>query len=98
MLGLVFGLFIVLLFLGLPMAIAMIIPCLVPSMVTVGFPGTVNYVLRAIQVKEGGKHSVVLKFDPQTVHNTETLANVALVITFLLFALALAWPFVFKKK
>ena len=48
MLGLVFGLFIVLLFLGLPMAIAMIIPCILPSMVTVGFPGTINYVLRAV--------------------------------------------------
>lgn len=59
--------------------------------------GRVNYVLRAINV-EGGKHSVVLKFDPQSVHTTETIAKVALYVMFALFALAIAWPFIFKKK
>lgn len=59
--------------------------------------GRVNYVLRAIHV-EAGKHSVVMKFDPQSVHTTETIAHVALIAMFALFALALAWPLVFKKK
>lgn len=59
--------------------------------------GRVNYVLRALHV-EGGKHQLTLKFDPQSVHTTETIARVALYIMFALFALALAWPFIFKKK
>ena len=42
-----------------------------------------DYVLRAIQV-EPGRHTVVMSFDPQTVHTTETIAYVALVILLLL--------------
>jgi len=39
--------------------------------------GRVNYVLRAMHV-DGGKHQVVLAFDPQTVKTTESIAYVAL--------------------
>ena len=42
-----------------------------------------DYVLRAIRV-EPGRHTVVMSFDPQTVHTTETIAYVALVILLLL--------------
>lgn len=62
--------------------------------------GRVNYVLRAIHV-DGGKHKVELSFHPQTVTNTERVANVALTIMFLLFALAIGWPLgrrLLKKK
>ena len=41
--------------------------------------GRVNYVLRAISVKEGS-HKVVLEFKPTTVSLTETLAYVALAL------------------
>ena len=42
-----------------------------------------DYVLRAIRVP-AGKHQVVLTFDPQTVHITEAVANVALLLLALL--------------
>ena len=38
-----------------------------------------NYILRAIRVP-AGKHEVVMAFDPQSLHTTETIANVALAI------------------
>ncbi len=41
--------------------------------------GRVDYLLRAIHI-DGGKHQVVLKFDPQTVHITEAIAYGALAI------------------
>ncbi len=48
-----------------------------------------NYVLRAVRMP-AGKHSVVLTFDPQTVHTTETIAYVALGVLVLMLLLALA--------
>ncbi len=54
-----------------------------------------NYVLRALRI-DGGRHEVVLAFDPQSVKTTETVAYVsmALLIVIILLALGLA----LKKK
>ena len=47
MLGIVFGAFVVLLFLGLPIAGSMIFATLLPSFTVANFPGNLNYILRA---------------------------------------------------
>ena len=57
----------------------------------------VNYVLRAIRM-EGGKHHVVLEFDPQSVHTTDTVAYVALTLLALMLAVAIGWPYIRRKK
>lgn len=44
--------------------------------------GRVNYVLRAMQVP-AGNHSIVMTYDPDEVHQTETAAIVAILIIFL---------------
>ena len=56
-----------------------------------------DYVLRAIRM-EGGKHHVVLKFDPQSVHTTDTLAYIALTLLALMLAAAAGWPYVRRRK
>ena len=48
MLGIVFGAFVVLLFLGLPIAGSMIFSTLLPSFMVENFPGNLNYMLRAV--------------------------------------------------
>lgn len=48
MLGIVFGAFVVLLFLGLPIAGSMIFATLIPSFAMPNFPGNVSYLLRAV--------------------------------------------------
>lgn len=48
MLGVVFGAFVVLLFLGLPIAGSMIFATLIPSFAIANFPGNLNYTLRAV--------------------------------------------------
>ena len=43
-----------------------------------------DYILRAIKVGPG-KHTVDFKFDPKSLHVTETVANVSLVVLMLVF-------------
>lgn len=57
----------------------------------------VNYVLRAIKM-EGGKHHVVLKFDPQSVHTTDSIAYIALILLALMLVIAIIWPYLKTKK
>ena len=57
----------------------------------------VNYVLRAIRIN-GGKHKVVLTFDPQSVHTTDTIAYVSLALLLLMMIAAVALPLLKKKR
>ncbi len=57
----------------------------------------VNYVLRAIKM-DGGKHHVVLKFDPQSVHTTDTIAYIALILLVIMLIGAIALPIIKSKK
>lgn len=60
--------------------------------------GRVNYVLRALRVGPG-KHTVELRFDPQSLHTTETIAYSALVVMALLFVflLVVQWRKKYQK-
>lgn len=57
----------------------------------------VNYVLRAIRI-DGGKHEVVMTFDPQTLHTTEHIAYAALAILGILFVALIGWSVVRRQK
>jgi len=56
-----------------------------------------NYVLRAIKVP-AGEHEVIMTFDPQTVHITETIAYGALALLALMFVALIAYSFYRKKQ
>ncbi|MBQ0020377.1 MAG: YfhO family protein [Bacteroidales bacterium] len=56
-----------------------------------------DYVLRAIKM-EAGKHEVVLTFDPQSVHTTETIAFVALGILAVILLLAFFLKFKHRNE
>lgn len=59
--------------------------------------GRVNYILRALNVKSG-KHIVELKFDPTSVHATETIAYIAFAILIILVIAIVAWKIKAQKK
>ncbi len=49
-----------------------------------------NYVLRAVALP-AGKHTVQFRFDPQSLHATETVAHVSLMLLLVLFVGLVAW-------
>ena len=49
--------------------------------------GRVNYVLRAMQLP-AGDHTIEMTYDPQEVHQTETMATTAILVIFLVLLLA----------
>ena len=49
--------------------------------------GRVNYVLRAMQLP-AGDHTIEMKYDPQEVHQTETVATTAILAIFIILLLA----------
>ena len=53
--------------------------------------GRVDYVLRAIRL-EPGKHTVVFRFDPQSIHVTERIAYLSFGILSVLFLFSLLYP------
>lgn len=59
--------------------------------------GRVNYVLRAINVP-AGKHDIEFRFDPPSLHVTETIAYCSIIIIYLGFVGMIVFFFVNKKK
>ena len=55
-----------------------------------------NYVLRAVVIP-AGKHTVSFRFDPQSLHTTEALANTGLILLAVLALALIAWA-IFKQK
>lgn len=59
--------------------------------------GRVNYVLRAIRL-EPGKHTVVFRFDPKSIHTTEAIAYAALAVLGLILLVLCVLPFYHRPK
>ena len=58
--------------------------------------GRVNYVLRAMRLP-AGKHTVVMTFDPDSLHVSGAIAYASVTIVYLLVLLALFMPVLRKK-
>ena len=56
-----------------------------------------DYILRAIRV-EPGRHTVEFKFDPQSLHITEAIANSALVLLMVVFLILMAREIMKRRK
>lgn len=59
--------------------------------------GRVNYVLRAMQIP-AGDHEIVFHFDPQEVHDTESVASVAIIAIYLALLAAINVAVFFGRK
>jgi len=59
--------------------------------------GRANYILRAMNVP-AGKHLVEFRFDPKSLHMTETIAFVALGVLVLLVVMIICWSFRRSKQ
>jgi hypothetical protein len=57
----------------------------------------VNYILRAIKVP-AGSHNIVLTFDPQSIHTTNTIATIAIIIIYLTVLASIAFFFLKSPK
>ena len=55
-----------------------------------------DYVLRAVVIP-AGKHQIAFRFDPQSLHTTEAIANTALIALALLLIALIAWAFWRRK-
>ena len=58
--------------------------------------GRVNYVLRALRLP-AGEHTIVMTFDPPSLHNTVTVARVAIVVIYLLVIAAIVAAFACRR-
>ena len=43
----------------------------------------VNYILRALQLPQG-EHKIEMRFDPQSLHNTVTIAIISIILIYML--------------
>ena len=59
--------------------------------------GRADYVLRAMRIP-AGDHVVEMTFDPQSIHTTETIARIALILLVLAIIVALALPWIRKRR
>ena len=52
--------------------------------------GRVNYVLRALAVP-AGEHVIEMRFDPESLRTTDTLATISIILIYLALAIAAGW-------